>query len=332
MPDDPWSLLPAPAATNLSTRRVDAANPFDFFWAVNPQRRCMLILVHASASKPESTLPRIKGIGVSEISSDRADRWMLALELQDPENREIFLRLCNDIVATAGAAQSESQAVTLMLSRTWRWHHLLKGGNDDRLTEEEQKGLIGELLVLQRHLLPTLSAHRAVTGWTGPMGTPRDFELGKICIEVKARRGSAQPSIAISSAQQLDDTDLDALFLSIVDLASAVMDHPDAMTVTTLAAGLSHFIETLDPAAAELFDTRLLSTGFRWEDDYSDCAWLEGTSRMYRVATGFPRITLDSIPPGVDHLRYSIDLSACDPYSVPVEKLILSLKGGLDVH
>ena len=67
------------------------------------------------------------------------------------------------------------------LSRTWRWHHLLRGGRGTLLSPEEQKGLLGELFVLERLLLPRMDASSAVTAWRGPLGAPKDFEIAKSC-------------------------------------------------------------------------------------------------------------------------------------------------------
>ena len=77
------------------------------------------------------------------------------------------------------------------LSRTWRWHHLLRGGRGTLLSPEEQKGLLGELFVLERLLLPRMDASSAVTAWRGPLGAPKDFEAARVAIEAKARRGGA---------------------------------------------------------------------------------------------------------------------------------------------
>ena len=53
--------------------------------------------------------------------------------------------------------------------------------------------MIGELLVLESVLLPHMEASAAVTAWRGPLGSPKDFEIGRVAIEVKARRGGATP-------------------------------------------------------------------------------------------------------------------------------------------
>ena len=109
--------------------------------------------------------------------------------LRNSNQRDIFQTLCLDIISAAARAESEAQAVSAALMRTWRWHHLLRGGRGSLLSPEEQKGLLGELLVLERILLPRMDAASAVTAWRGPLGAPKDFEIARVAIEAKTRRG-----------------------------------------------------------------------------------------------------------------------------------------------
>ena len=51
--------------------------------------------------------------------------------------------------------------------------------------------------------------------WQGPLLAPKDFEIGRVCIEAKAHRPGASPSVVINSEHQLDDTDLKGLVLVV---------------------------------------------------------------------------------------------------------------------
>ena len=123
-------------------------------------------------------LPQIRDIEVTLSDTDQHGTRTLGLKLRDSSLQDIFHTLCVDIVSAAARAASEPDAVNTALRRTWRWHHLLRGGRSGLLSPEEQKGLIGELLVLERFLLPLLPASVAVAAWLGPLGSPKDFEVG----------------------------------------------------------------------------------------------------------------------------------------------------------
>ena len=64
-------------------------------------------------------------------------------------------------------ANTVDEAVSRFLSRAWIWHRLLKSGSSGLLSDIEQRGLIGELRVIERYLLDIVSPQTAIEGWTG---------------------------------------------------------------------------------------------------------------------------------------------------------------------
>lgn len=326
--EDPWrELAPSPKADLLSARRVNASHPYGFFWAKGADRRCLLLLQHGTSVLEGKRLPKLNGLEVTLTPRDANGPAVLSLRLQDSSHRELFYRLCLDIIANASDAVSEEEAVAATLARTWRWHHLLRGGGDGRLTPEEQKGLLGELSLLKR-LVGLLSPLDAVQAWRGPLGAPKDFEVGRCSIEAKARRGAATPYVAVASEHQLDASGVGLLLLFVQEVDQAPSESPDGRSLSDVAAELRRTLSGADPGACAIFESLLSSAGFRWEDDYSDARWLFGRELLFRVAPGFPSITPSSFPAGVLNVRYSISLSACEPFQIPTEALGSLLAGG----
>ncbi len=326
---DPWTDLATPdETTKVSARRVDERLRWNFYWAKSADRKCLLVLRHAPDSQPASRLPTLNGLEISETEADDGQNRMLVFRLSDSSQRVIFEQLCRDIVSATSVAESEPEAVEFALARTWRWHHLLRGGSSGRLSEEEQKGVIGELLVFERHLLTRFSPGEALEAWRGPLGAPKDFEIGQICIEAKARRGGATPFVVISSEHQLDSEGLEFLFLHVVDLSSAPSSDALAFTITDIARRVRERVETADQGAIELLDSRLLAAGFDWRQDYSAFRWVSGRSRIYRVGDEFPRLSAHDVPAGVSDVRYSLSLMECEGFAVTPEVLDEALAGG----
>lgn len=329
MIEDPWKdLVPPNAVDAINARRVDACIPWGFFWARGIDRKCLLVLQHAMESMPHSRLPKLKGLEVTDADGNDKTNRILIFKLIDSAHRDIFYRLCKDVIASASVANTEKEALEISIARTWRWHHFLRGGGDGRLSLDEQKGLIGELLVLERYLMPNLSSFDSVSSWHGPLDAPKDFEIGRICIEAKARRGAAKPYIAVNSENQLDDAGTDALFLYVVELDRAPSDNVKGFSVSDVATRIRTNINVSDNIAADTFDGLLSATGFRWEDDYSDTRWIEGPSRLYQVSGSFPRITAAGIKSGIANVKYSLSLVECEPFLVTDDTLECALKGG----
>jgi hypothetical protein len=331
--EHPWQELTVPTGPGVvNARRVDASLQRDFFWARDAQGKYLLLLRYGSDARPTGELPRLKAIGVEVYAPQAGEPEFLAFKLLDSSYRDIFERLCLDIVASSSRASVDEEAIQIALGRTWRWHHLLRGGGTGRLSPEEQKGLFGELLVLERVLIPNLPLLAAVSAWQGPAGAPKDYAIGRIAIEVKTHRGSATPFVSISSEHQLDSSGVDALFLAVIELDAAPAQSESGTSVCEAAKRIRDYIHHAAPAGVATFEHLVEAAGLGWDDDYTDTRWLEGQIRFYRVQDGFPRISADQISPGVSHVRYSISLLACQPHETDEADLIATLHSTNDVR
>ena len=330
MTDDPWRDISPPArASRISARRVTRPTRWGLYWGVDADRNILLILQHASVLGRSHRLPALRGLRVEVQPADGTSDERIVIRLTDPEQREIFLRFCQDIVEATALARTEEQAVERFLARTWRWHRLLRSGREDRLGDEAQKGLIGELVVLERHLLRTLGVLDAVRCWTGPLDAPHDFEISRVHVEAKAQ-GTAIPQVTISSEHQLDFGGGDTLFLHVTEVVNATEGTSGAFVVTEFASRIRSVIAEHDMVAVDLFEERLSAVGFHWTDDYSDKLWLVGRESLYEVREGFPRITSAMLSGGVDKVRYTISLPECEAFRVELAALATAVAGATD--
>ena len=142
--------------------------------------------------------PSLLGIEVTSIE----DTKQLVLSLKNPSDWELFFSLCNDIIS-ATRILKPSAVVPVIFRRIERWREFLKQDKDKLLAERVIKGLIGELIYLNDHLAKKYGAAQAVDFWTGPEGSPQDFNVQSAAIEVKCQIGTSSPKVKISSAVQL---------------------------------------------------------------------------------------------------------------------------------
>ena len=320
---DPWGGIAGPDRTeSVNAQRVSGASRWGLFWGVDAEQACLLMLRFQRGAQVSQELPRLRGLTVERRSPAADAEDVLIIRLLESEQREIFYRLCLDIVDATNGAATEAEALSRFVARTWRWHRLLRGGRDGRLNEEQQRGLVGELGLLERYLLSALGAAPAVRSWRGPLGAPKDFEIGRVCVEVKARRGDSAPQVTISSEHQLDSTGVDVLVLYVVEVVEAVGGTENAATVTEMANRIRAMVAARDPMAADLFDGRLFATGFDWADDYSDRRWVRGREHFFNVRDEFPRITRSGLPSGIVNVRYSVFLAECEVFRMNPEDLL----------
>lgn len=310
--DDPWDGL---SAGGIDARRVNPGSNHDFFWIISAKSEPGLLLRLAADTVEIKPLPRLRSLELTY--QNVAGHKSMVLLLRDEEQRELFESLCRDIVQAGEQGSDNRDALNRSIRRTLRWHHLLRGGKSGLLSLEEQRGLLGELQFLQ-HLIDLIGPRAAIEAWKGPLGSSKDFELDGCLVEVKARRGAAKPFVQISSEDQLSDVDGCQLFL-VVSAIDAVVK-PNGLTLTDYVTEVEKLYAVVDPEAYSLWEEAIMSTGFDFEDDYSDRRWNVGKNLHFEVVEGFPRIA-NPPPLGVSAVRYSISLDACSDFAVEPDSL-----------
>lgn len=328
---DPWLSIALPSdAAHLSLRRVDMKGRWDFYWGKDKDANCALVLRADILGIPRSRLPHLKGIDLRLQPSEGEGKASLVLRLLDSAQREMFQRLCTDIVSVSDSADNENEAVARVVGRTWRWHHLLRGGHDI-LTPEEQIGLIGELSLLEDVFIPKCGPLRAVDSWRGPLGEAQDFVYGALRVEAKARGPSRAGDVRISSEHQLQTPEGGSLYLSVGVFEAADGQGEKGESVTGVAIRVRSMIAFLDPAALPKFDALLVAAGLDLQQDYSAWTWRQRERTVFMVREGFPRITPGDLPTGVTGVRYGLSLPGCSEFLVSPTELTKALEDGSDV-
>jgi Putative PD-(D/E)XK family member, (DUF4420) len=282
--------------------RVSVGHPADLFAATDSSARRGLLLITDAEPSARPSLDAV------EITCARRHdgRWALGIWLREVALLPLFARLCGDLVdSTAIAAPNE--AASLLLGRLLRWRELLEAGTGP-MTLSKLRGLVGELLVLERCLDQWLPAD-VVAGWAGPLGGPQDFVLPGRRVEVKAATPAAQ-SVHISSAEQLDTSE--PLTLAVVTLAT--LAGGPGIAPTELVERVEQRISETGPGLAAQFRQRLDALGYLPDPLYSAPMFRLDGMDFYDVADDFPRLRKVSVPAGNEHVTYDLVLASCAPY------------------
>lgn len=301
----PWAGL---EAGKVDTRRVNAAGRWNFFWAVLSRSDAALVLQLSKLPNPLPDLPKLRSLDIHFQTLPGGS--ILYLRLNDAAQVELFETLCRDVVAAAETAEDEAAALQKAIGRTFRWHHLLRGGKDDILSEEAQKGLIGELTILKL-LVENMGGKAAIDTWMGPSGAPKDFELRSDCIEVKARRSASQPFVKISNEHQLAEVVGRRIWLAVLKVDK--VQPPNGMTLADHVVELTSTLERIAPSVVGEFDLRLADAGYDPMHDYSAFHWQTSEAEFYAMEGNFPRLAAP-VPIGISNMSYSLSLDACLPF------------------
>jgi len=310
---NPWDDI-SPPSDDVSARRIDHNHNLNLFWARDHLGRYLFIFeLPRDAVMLQTNLPELAGIQLTYMPAVGKAPARLVLVLNEKGNWEIFLALCNDLVHATRECRSTQEAVQSLLRRLGRWQDILKKQRTGLLSEEQIKGLIGELLFLRDSLIPIFGAAQAVKFWQGPETLPQDFNVNDCAIEVKCQSGNSQPKIRISSAEQLCPQ-LPEMYLAVVTLGRTPPETSESINLPLLVDQIRQKLDSSSPASLERFNDLLYMVGYLDSDRYCAFSYLLANREMYHVSEGFPRVVPDDLPHGVTHLTYSIDLSECEPF------------------
>jgi len=188
-----------------------------------------------------------------------------------------------------------------MVERLRRWRALLER-DQAGFSRSELLGLIGELVTLERRLIPEFGVDTAVASWQGPFGTSHDFLLpGGARIEVKTI-GWQDDHVRISSLSQLD-LEAGPLTLAVVRVQIVAQGANDAISapllIERLRAALSTSIE-----AADSFEEALAAFGWHEHPRHHEVAVTIVRIDAHEVGDNFPRLTASMVPTGVSEVTY----------------------------
>lgn len=268
------------------------------------------------------------------LSVDGTDGFSISV-IKDPKNSgvlrfsinllhtkyaEIFLILCTDLLNVLAAKSSDERITLINLNkRLDYWRQFLKRSKVDKLTTEEEIGLIGELLIL-KNLLEIDSSFNFMDVWKGPLGATHDFINHGVSIEVKTSTIKRKRFVKISSEFQLDVDASEKLFLAHLEIIENVSSS-NFFNLVTLEASIK---EILPIDVHAIFDGFLACVGYKHIDAYyyekNKYSLAEGA--CYRISENFPRLTNENLSPNISDVQYKLNLSGLDPYKVEMEDVL----------
>lgn len=279
--------------------------------------RVMLLRMSRSVATRLSRLPESRGfeVRVYTFPQDGPETASVLLRLLNSDYSDVFTSLVDDVAATMDhVARSDRAIAAAFIERLARWQRFLSQHEPEGLSEEAQRGLYGELWFFRKYLLPNLSSQAAVKAWTGPQRAPHDYQLPSCAVEVKTSIAKQHQNLRIASERQLDDSNIDALFLCHLSL-DMFEGSGDSLVdaVQSIRDALSG-----DVIATAEWEERLFSAGYldAHSHHYSGRGYAIRNSYVFRIREGFPRIVESQLANGVGDVTYSISVASCMPFSV----------------
>ncbi len=321
---DLWSELlteDPPADRDLRLRLVEGRADVRVFAAATAKDGLPGLLVEL----PDSARPRVFKPLITrtfEVSAPAFTglsdgRWGLFVGLKDLSFLDLFEMLGADMIESVGRASGGAEILKSVNRCVDRWRRFVERRGEP-LTEEEVRGLIGELVVLAR-CVRRFGSDVALTAWTGPDDGLRDFELPDVSVEVKTFQGDNAATVLIAPPDQLDVVAERPVFLCAVRVTPSE-SHGSALP--DFAANVATVIGN-EPGALNHLEDRLAAGGYlQVHAPLYLKRFVAGPVLMFAVTPRFPRIRSVDVPLGVLNVRFALSLAALDSYRTDPVPLI----------
>jgi hypothetical protein len=294
----------------LRLARPDTQCPLFAAVELATRRRAILLRLPVDSVPSRRRWPRCKGLDPLTLRIDGKEHFGVALK--EERFTDVFTSLSEDLLRRVSEAASPEAQARAFLGQLSRWQKFLSASSEG-LTDDEQRGLWGELKFLRDHLCPILGT-RAVLGWKGPEHAHHDYQFNAGAIEVKTTLAKQPQVVRITSERQLDGAAWPILILYIValdnrDSAGETLPQMVAAMRTLLAGNCE---------AQEQFEDKLLLVGYQDAHAlrYADHGYVVRTETFLRVQEGFPLLSERNLPSGVGDVSYGLTVAACTNFAM----------------
>lgn len=294
-------------------QRLDKTHPLDFFIGIDSEGHDELVLF----TVPEPVkLQSSKELRVEKRPRKTDGKWATQISSLNEDNREIFARLCVDLVDSSYSVKTEQEGLDRVTKRFLAWQRLF-AAMKTTLSNNILKGMIGELIFARDHVEPLLGWEKAMDSWQGPDGSDRDYSIENTWCEIKTI-STGKNSVTISSLNQLE-VDYDGyLVIYCVDESSST-----DKTAFNVSGFINSFREMMKdhPVALQKFEQKLISIGYLNKSQYDDIYFKCNGVSYYKVNKEFPKLVSNSVPEGIIGAKYDIDIASVSKWKVDGELL-----------
>jgi hypothetical protein len=308
---NPWDLMrPSMGGLFLTTRRITAKSPHNFFWAVDHVGNRGLKLNFDELVGENWTIAEFGSLEVS-VSDDRKS---IIIFLLKSDQKDIFRILCHDLVqSTQEIPPSDIQSVTACIfNRLNSWRELLKNKKKKGLSKAQRIGLFGELLFLNNYMVKYVGPRVAVESWQGPLGHEQDFVFGGTLFEIKTQIATSDRSVSIASMDQLDIIS-GPIWMVHQGISPCRGGERDCASLNELVESILAILSS-DNYSRDLFFRNLEFIGYEHDNAYEDEMYLLSFSSVFDVDETFPAITRKRVGAAVIALTYKLSISELDQW------------------
>ncbi|WP_098742054.1 PD-(D/E)XK motif protein [Paenibacillus sp. EZ-K15] len=268
-------------------------------------------------------LPKWRGLSIKVEYYEKLallkGHYYLVLRQESEHGTDIFEVVLQNVVDHLMIREKNESVFTVIYKVLDRWRVFFQKGGYRKLTEEQQRGLFGELCYIQDWLnrFPT-APPLIIDQWEGPTSGRIDFKYSNRGVEIKTAINKLMKTIKISNENQLRLTNAVSSIYLYVCFIEPSKTH--GVSLQTLVNEVRTSIASRSDRLLLKFNDLLDDLRFK-EEDYADDFFFLDKVEVYEATADFPRILQEDLPKGISHVSYSIDLTHCTDFEREVDKV-----------
>ncbi len=316
-----WNHLESNAGNNVLTHPLNISEDVNCSLGIigSTKARLFLLKIEPGVEIHRNYLRKFRGVDIQIIPQQNGMRNFTILLLEH-DLVDVFNLFIEDITRNLQTATDSNGALITVNNRIGYWRKLFARAKGQLLSIERQRGLFGELYLLQLLLKSTSKHYDVISSWTGPEGSNQDFTFDKTAVEVKTSI-SNHPIINVSNEEQLNFNNWNNLYLYLIVVNEA---RGGQVTLHFIINEIKKHLHP-DPHLTSIFESKVSNLGITPDEleDYNEVSFMVRKCKSFRVAEGFPIIIKDHLlSEQIFNVKYQIDISACENFSIS-EKIIL---------
>lgn len=309
-----WDELTVSAENSFTTRRIAEDLCVDLYIARDHEGAFCVLIQHSEDLRKLFLKHRVDlraiHLDYRHLETGKST-FILLLKLNDDQLLDYFDQFIWFVLQGLKHCKKEKDFVGGILAKLKIWKNFLSSSREGKLTEEQIRGLLAEMYLLDQLLDQFPHDYEKILhGWYGPQRLQHDFLYKDLAIEVKSVSSTDKRHIRISSLSQLDST-VSRLLLSVYAVIRSPENIKEKFNLNTLS---QRIIVKLCFHERDIFERKLIECNYIPDSFYDDYNYIIRPINNYEVKGDFPRLHSGLIPLGILNVTYDLDLNIIDSY------------------
>lgn len=256
---------------------------------------------------------KLKGLTVNILEDlENKEKKFISLKLKNNNLLEIFLELIESIIDEVKFENDKSIIINLIIKKIHVWIKFFKREKFESLSEEEIRGLMGELLFIKKFSANKDGFKKNIYNWKGCENGLHDFDFKEIKAEIKTFAKSGV--IHISYAEQLDINKYKEIYLICFNL----LKDNGTFSLNELVAEIK---SKIDKDLLLIFQDKLKSYGYFdiHKDEYNE-KYKNLKEYYFKVDKEFPKILYKDLHNAISKVAYKLDTNLLLSFDIGKKK------------